>query len=181
MNSKLSVAFYHDLCDEVRIINSTFTFPLIFVTFYFFIFNLFSCYHHIWTVVIDSDYLPILFATDGFAVIFSFVLQSMLIHSGLSTSEELEETPVIISKIVNSHNCDKDDRKIFKNFLVQNQYRTTKLQTSLFVINWKLLLAVSEIINVFFAYQPFILLHRLYQRLQLTWSSHVSLTILQES
>lgn len=115
---------------------------MIFVTLYFFVVDLISCYNFILTLSFDIDEILFLVITDGAALTLSFILQAMFIHVGLSTTHELEETPVIVSKIINSHSCDENDRELFKNLLIQNQYRNLRLKTSFFTINWKLLLTV---------------------------------------
>lgn len=69
----------------------------------------------------------------------------MIAYAGSSTTQQAEEIAVIVSKIVNSSTCTGNDRKVFKNFLLQNQYRNLKFKNEFFVANWKLLLVVAII------------------------------------
>jgi hypothetical protein len=142
-NSKLFVELYHNLCDLIDIVNSTFTFPLIFITFYFMIVNLFSCYDHILIYVTEPRYFFNTIVTEGLSTMFTFSLQVISVYSAMRTSQKLRETPVIVSKIINSENCSEINRRNLETLLSQIQYRNLNFENSLFVIDWKLLLAVS--------------------------------------
>lgn len=134
---------YHDLCNVVDMINSTLTFPLVFVIFYFFIMNLFATYNNVYTFFNDPEKLFFVCINDGTWVLVNYVLQSVLIHSSYSTTREAEQSAIIIAKLISSNKCSKIHHDVFSSFLVQNQYRSLKFQTPFFTINWKLLLAVS--------------------------------------
>lgn len=144
MNSKKAVELYHNLCDNIQTVNSIFSFPLVFVIFYLFVFDMFSSYNFI-AIFKEGLEDPLVFFTDSVTIVFNFVVQAILFHSSSSTTEEFKETSIIISKIINCDNCKKTDKKIFKTFLIQNQYRNLKLETIFFTINWELLAKVSEI------------------------------------
>lgn len=137
------VMLYHDLCDAIAMINTTLTFPLIFVIFHFFVSNLFASFNHVWTFVQNFKNLVFVLTTDGSWLLYNYILQGIFIHSSVCTSREAKETAIIISKIVNSSDCDRSDRDVFRSFLMQNQYRNLELQTPIFTINWKLCLNVS--------------------------------------
>lgn len=143
-DSKSAVELFHILCESIEIVNSTFTFPLVFVFFYLFIFNLFSTYNHVFIIFHALKHLDLLIATGGCTLVINYFLQSLLIHSSTSATKEAEETAVIVSQIINNETCTKAQLKIFKNFLVQIQYRNLKLQTLFFNIDWRLMMAVSS-------------------------------------
>lgn len=143
MDPSLVVTLFHELSDAIQMINSTFTFPLMFVIFHLFIFNLISSYNHLWMFAQDIENFDLLLITDGLQVLLNYVLQSLLTHSSSTTTQEAEETAVIVSKIVNKIEISKAHQKVFKSFLMQKQYRNLKLQTSFFTINWKMMLTVS--------------------------------------
>lgn len=139
-----AISVYHDLCDLIQLTNSTFTFPLIFVILNYFIMNLFATFGFVWMFMRDFQYFFFSLSSDGPWIAYNLMLQGILIHSSCKTTEEAEKVSVIVSKVINSTDCSKAQRKVFKNFLIQNQCRDLKLQTAFFVINWKLLLAVSK-------------------------------------
>lgn len=143
INALVIVNLYHELCDSIEIINSTFTLPLIFVFFYFFVVNMLTSFTHIWMFSHYLEYVAVLLSSDGVIMILNLILQGVTIHSSCSTTHEAEETAVIVSRIVNSLEYNKQQRKTLKALLVQIQYRNLKFKTPLFIINWKLLLAVS--------------------------------------
>lgn len=101
----------------------------------------------------------------------------MIAHAGSSTTQQAEEIAVIVSKIVNSSNCNENDRKVFQNFLLQYQYRNLKFKNEFFVVNWKLLLVVANLksLNYINKLMELIILYSCSRRQQLIWSSRVNL------
>lgn len=144
IDAALIVTLYHDLCDMIEIINSSLTFPLILVVIHFFVLNLFAIFSHIWIFTQDRENFSVILTTDGVMILLNWFQLCILAHTSTTTTREAEETAVIVSRIVNKHECSKHQQKILKNFLLQNQYRNLKLRTPLFDINWKLLLSVSR-------------------------------------
>jgi hypothetical protein len=108
--------------------------------------NLFSCYDHILVYATESRYFFDTIVTEGLSTMFTFSLQVLFIYTAVKTSEKLRETPIIVSKIINSENCSENNRKILKIFLAQIHYRNLNFENLLFVIDWKLMLAVSLIL-----------------------------------
>lgn len=137
------VSVYHDLCDAIETVNSTFTFPLNFAFFFYFFLNLFAIYNHIWTASSVTKNLGLVLMTDGPWVVFSIFFQSFMCYMSNKTTQEAEKTAVVVSKIINSSGCIKSHRKAFKVFLLQNHYRNLRFQTSFFTINWRMMLMVS--------------------------------------
>lgn len=93
----------------------------------------------------NPEFLISVLTTDGMFALLNCAIQGMMAHFGSSTTHAAEEIAVIICKIVNNSSSKESkgsDRKVFKSFLEQNQYRNLKLQNEFFAINWKLLLAV---------------------------------------
>lgn len=154
--------------------NSCTTFPLLLVVFNLFVSNLTAIFTMVWTLF-NVKLLLLVLTTDCLFVILNCVVQGMMAHAGSSTTQEAEEIAVIVSKIVNNPSCKESNRKVFKNFLVQNQYRKLEFQNEFFVINWKLLLAVTwpkeiftnNVIKLSFHY-------RCTRRQPRTWSSPVN-------
>lgn len=166
---------FHDLSDVIEIINSCVTLPLVSLMLHFFIINLFSLFSLVWTFTIDFEQFPYVFMCDGTFVILNYIIQGIMAHASSSATKEAGRTSVIVSKIINSPYCTGNQRKVFKNFLIQNQYRNLKFQNMFFTINWKLLLAVSEDPAAWLHCHIIVFSWRLYQQLSLTWSSLVSL------
>lgn len=139
------VETYHDLCDIIELVNSAFTFPMIFVVLNCFILNLFSFFTLVWYFVRDFQYFHYPIITDAPWIISNYLLQAILIHACCKTTSEAEKFPIIITNFINTANCNKFGKKVFKSFLIQNQYRNVKFRTVFSTIDWKLLLAVSRI------------------------------------
>jgi hypothetical protein len=102
-----------------------------------------SWYTHILALILDETSVLQLIITDGLTLVFNYVLIGIFIHSAVKLSYELRETPVIVSKIINGENCYEKDQQILKTFLTQIQYRNLNVENSLFIVDWKLLVAVS--------------------------------------
>lgn len=139
----LIVSIYHELCDAIELINESFTFPLNFTLFQYFIMNLFATFNVVWTALRQFNDLVFVLATDGTWILSHFIFQSFMVHLSSKTTREAERTAGIVGKIINTSECCKAHQNVFKKYLLQNQYRNFKLQTSFFTINWKLMLTVS--------------------------------------
>lgn len=136
------VGLFHDLCDTLDIINSTFTFPLAFMILHFFFSGMITLFNHISSFEKDFNNLSFVIVTEGSWMLMNYVLLAMIIYSSSSTSHEARKTAVIISKIVNNTENNKRHEEVYTKFLLQNQYRNLNLQTPFFNINWQLLLTV---------------------------------------
>lgn len=134
---------FHDLADLIETVNSCLTVPVGFLVLHFFILNLFLLFNNIWSLVRDFESFFLALTTDGTMIILNYAIQSTIAHTSYSTTREAEGISIIVSKIINSAGTSERHREIFKNFLVQNQFRNLNFQNAFFVINWKLLLAVS--------------------------------------
>lgn len=145
---RITITLYHDLCDAIEMVNSTFTFPLIFVIMYFFLCDLFAAYNHIYFIMRFIENIDLLLASDSLFLILNFILQCYLIYLSHSTSSKAEQTAVVVSKILCNCDCDKHQQKAFESFLSQNRYRNLKLRTTFFTIDWHLILAVSKKIGM---------------------------------
>lgn len=143
LSSRVAATFYHDLCDIIDLVNSSFSFPIIFVFLHFFFTNLIALFNHFWVFLKDFRNFKLILVTEGLWIILNYILQSVFVYLIISTSSEAEKTSVIVSRIINAQDCNESHRKVFKGFLVQNQCRNLKLRTALFGINWSLLLSVS--------------------------------------
>lgn len=141
--SEVQVDVFHNLCDLIHDINSTFTFPMIFMVFHFFFSNMLSYFNFFWSYQKDHENFNFVVMTEGSFLILNYIMHIFFAYSSCSLTDEASKTPVIVSKIVNNKFCDKFREKIFKKFLLQNQYRSLKLETLFFCINWRLLMTVS--------------------------------------
>lgn len=141
MKADLCVEIFHDLADLIQKMNSCTTFPIFLVVSYLFMSNLIAFFSLAWAFL-NFELIFAVLTTDGSFIILNSAIQGIMAHAGSSTTREAEEIAVIVSKIINNPSCPQNDRKVFKNFLLQNQYRNLKFQNDFFVINWKLLLAV---------------------------------------
>lgn len=136
---------FHDLADLIDTVNSCLTVPLGCLMLHFFVLNLFLLFNNIWSLMRDYESFFLAFTTDGTMIIVNYAVQGTMAHTSYTTAREAEETAVIVSKIINSRDTSENNREMFKSFLGQNQFRNLNFQNAFFVINWKLLLAVSFI------------------------------------
>jgi hypothetical protein len=102
-----------------------------------------SAFNFYWAYTKDFGNFYFVVITEGTFLVSSLILQMVFVHSSCSLTQEASQTAVIISKIVNSKFCDKFRERIFKKFLLQIQYRSLKLETLFFNIDWRLLMTVS--------------------------------------
>lgn len=137
------IELFHQLCDTIDMINSTFIFPMIFIVFNCLVSNMFSCFNIIWTFTKDFENFDHLILNEIPFLFFIYFLQSICAYSSCSMSSEATETSTIVIKAMSNPKCDRSSQELFKNFLIQHQCRNLKLQTCFFTLNWKLLLTVS--------------------------------------
>lgn len=119
---------FNVLADAIQTVNSCLTLPLVLVIFHFFILNLFVFFNLAWTAITDFEKFLFVAATDGVFFVFNYSLQGIMTHASVATTHKAEETLVIISKLVNSKDCTRISRKLFKNFLVENHVATSNLR-----------------------------------------------------
>lgn len=137
------VSIYHDLCEAIELVNTTFTFPLNFIFFHYFVLNLFAIYNLIWTFSSDIGNLAYVFSTDGLYVVYHLVFLSFMIYQSTKSTGEAKQFANVIGKIVNNPECSKSHQKIFKTLLLQNQNQNLQFHTEFFTINWRTMLTVS--------------------------------------
>lgn len=167
VNIKLSSKLYLDLCDGIEVINRTCTFHLIFVTIscsvnifktYQFIYaaNLLTCNFYDFSQLINifCDYEVVReiwiskadptssIIAPGILSILQYYILILMGHYGYSTSQEAEETSTVVGRLMQSLDTDQKD---FQNFLLLTKTRNLNLQNSLFVCNWNVLVAVSDL------------------------------------
>lgn len=140
---KFAVILYDKLYNLIELTNSTFTFPLILIFFNFFVTNMFSCFNILWTLFHDFEHFFVTLNIEGSAVLYTYIIQAFMVHACCKLFDEASKTAVIIINIMNSEVFDETCERVFKRFLLQNQYRNLKLRTSLFTINWKILMRVT--------------------------------------
>lgn len=139
---------FQDLGDLIETMNSCLTMPLASLVLFFFIFNLFLLFNAIWGLMRDGESFLLAFLPDGTLILMNYFIQGVMAHSSYTASRQAKETSVIVSKIISNRDSSESHQEIFKNFLVQNQYRNLDFQNALFVIDWKLLLAVHTYLGL---------------------------------
>lgn len=83
--------------------------------------------------------------TDATYVMLNYIIQGMMAHASCSATKEAKQTSVVVSKIINGPYCTGNQHEVFKNFLIQNQYRNLQFQNIFFTVNWNLLVTVKYI------------------------------------
>lgn len=82
-----------------------------------------SCFHH------------------GRTALLQYIQAVVMVHAGNITTKEAQKTQSIVARLMNKPGYDVDD---YKTFLSQMRTRDLNLQNIFFVVNWNVLLAVSE-------------------------------------
>lgn len=136
---------YHQLCDGIALVNSSFTSQLIPLMVYFLSTTTFVGYTALREFSFPTDMFMFQVYLNGLWLVVQYMVKFVLVYSGSSTTNQAQETSVIIIKVINNLNTSRHQRKIFKNFMSQIAFRNLHLQNVMFKINWHFLLAVSSI------------------------------------
>lgn len=144
-NPQTIVCLHQDLCDIIDLVNSTFTFPLMFMfvhtTFSFMI----TLFNYVKNLMTNPENFYFYSVFDGLWMLLDIFYDFVIIYSSVTAVEEVKKTAVITSRIVSTSCCSHEDKKVFKTFLLQNHYRNVNFETPFFIIHWNLLLTVNDI------------------------------------
>lgn len=146
------VEIYHNLTDVLDIINSTLLIHLIptiismlaieIFGFYGIIRNFHATSHLTHEESHNNAGIFLICSNVGYIFI-QFIMKILLVHVGTTTSAEIENTRCIIAKCINQLPQNNQMRFELCSALVQFQTRIKKLQNSLIVVDWNIVLAVE--------------------------------------
>lgn len=142
-NLKRFSDLYNDLCDAISMINSTFTGQLIIVMTNMLLVDIFGAYGILREFLSHSyNRLKFLILCNSIWIALQYAVKFLMAQSGSSTTAEAEMSLVIITRVI--ENAKDDKLKTDLNLLLnQMQGRNKKIENVFFVINYKLILAVS--------------------------------------
>lgn len=145
---------FNDLCDGIELINSTFSFHIVFVITSFLLTNVFAAYTTLREVLSQSSQLGHLAVGASLFVLIHYLIKLFIAYVGSSTTTEAEKPLKVVSKALGSLNFEENLKVDLNFFLIQMQSRNKNLQNNFFVINWNFILAV---IMINFQYAKFYL------------------------
>lgn len=149
-NLKLFSELYNDQCDGIEIINSTFAMHIAFVMTSLMLTDVFAAYGILRGCLSSSGYiLQFLLFSNTFWVAMQYGIKALIAHAGTSTTAEAEKSLVLVTRLVEATNSDKELTTDLNFLLIQMQCRNKNLQNHFFTINWSLILAVSFILRIF--------------------------------
>lgn len=141
--ARLLTELYCDLCDEIDIVNSSFTFQIIPFMIYDFTANLFATYSIIRDMYIRSPVLLFSIATNASWVIFHTFILAIPLYYGCSTTKIARKTPLIVSEIVETYRQKGSVNETFKTFLMHLQFRNLNFENEFVRVDWKIMITVS--------------------------------------
>lgn len=157
---------YHILYDSIELLNETFTTQFIyllsnvlvseisfrrknisspFMIHRFQVQSVFAAFGFIHGLL-DSDglYPLIIILLNCQTLVFTFFLATVIVYAGSSLIKEAETPNIIIAQLMIEHQQNHSQTIDFLYFDAQLRSRNTKVKNKLFIIDWKLLLMVSE-------------------------------------
>lgn len=132
------------LCDGIELLNSTFALNLTAVVINILIIKTFHAYEIIWELLSGSEIVTFILLQNGAWLLMQFIFEILISHVGSSVRENASETIVIISKVLNEYELSDDVAFKLQNLASMLNYRNFSVQNVFFIIDWKLLVAVSE-------------------------------------
>lgn len=143
-NLKLFSELYSDLCDAIDLINSTFTFHLVFVMTSILIIDVFAVYSTLREFRADvTEYrLAFIIIANPVWILIQYSVKALMAHAASSTTNEAEKSFGLVTKLITTLSLNRDMKTDLNYLLIQMQ-RKKNLENIFFVINWNLLLAVS--------------------------------------
>lgn len=137
-NLKTFSEIYSDLCDSIELINSTFTFHLVYVMTSLLIIDVFTIYAALREF--NSKFFGFFFVINFQCIVIQYLIKSFAAHAGSSTTKEAAKAIVLVTKMSASSRDEKTD---LDHILHQMQVRNKNLENIFFAINWNLIFAVS--------------------------------------
>lgn len=134
----------HSLYDAVELINSTFTFHLIFIMINIIIFQTFICYGILWELLLHSEILIFVLMQHGAWLATHFLLEIMIAYFGSILTRNAREPAIIITKIITNVDLSVNMSTALQNVIVRLNSRETIIQNEFFKIDWQLLVYVSR-------------------------------------
>lgn len=155
-NLKLYSELYNDLCDSIQLVNSTFTFQLIFVILTLLSADIFAAYDTLRGIMDDDSNQKRCMMWANFVWLsIQYLIKILMAYGGSSSTDEAEKSFVIITRLIES-SCDNNELKVDLNFLLnQMRGRNLKHENILFTINFKLVLAVSVCLSLLALFMDF--------------------------
>jgi len=147
INVKCSNEIYIDLCDAIKLINSTFTIHIVIVMASFLLTDVFPFHGIIKDYLTNTNGLTFSFVGNIIWIVFQFAFKLMMAHAGSSTTEEAEETLVIVSKLICYTEPTNPLKPELLSLLIQMRTFNKKLSSMFFNIDWVLIFSVRNMLQ----------------------------------
>jgi hypothetical protein len=131
------------LFDSIELINSSFTFHLIFVMINILSLNIFATYGVVREFLSRSEMFSHQIINNVFWILTHCFLKSLMAFLGSSTTKEAMRPRLIILKALEASDSTHRLQDELKNLLEKLKNRNPNIENEFFVINWKLILSVS--------------------------------------
>ena len=153
-NLKLFSKLYNDLCDLIELLNKTFTWQLIFVMINLMLVDIFTAYGVVREFIEQRAFkLKFLIITNTIWSLLQFAIKYIMAYCGNSTTDEAENSLLIVTRIIEKFGDDDEKMKTDLNHLLnQMQGRNKNLENVFFAINYKLILAVSVVAHLLISF-----------------------------
>lgn len=139
---KLLTELFHDLCDLIELVNSTFTFQLLVTILSLLLTNIFAFYGTLREFLAGSNGLGFFIIGNGIWTAIQYFIMVFMAHAGSSTKSEADKSSVIIAKASGTLDAHDYLKTALHYLLIEMRCRNTALQNIFFAINWNVILAV---------------------------------------
>ena len=145
---KKFMKMFNSLCKTIEMLNSIFTFHIVFVVTSFLITNTFVGYVALKELLMDASESPHLVVGAAAYVICHYFIKTFIAHVGRSTTNEAEHSAKIISTALATIEFEEKIKFDLNFLLIQMQSRHKTVETVFFVINWNFIVGVSFCLEV---------------------------------
>lgn len=104
---------------------------------------MFAAYGVVQELLYPTEIAMVKIILGSMSLTFNYLLKVAVVTSGSGLTKEAQRTAIVISKIINETACSESRKIDFIFFMSQIKSRDVNVKNNLFLINWKLLLAVS--------------------------------------
>lgn len=147
-NLKLFSELYHDLCDLIEDVNSTFTNQLIVVLMNLLLTDVFNIYGVLREVKSkapsSSERLCFLMVFNVYWLSIQYAVQTFVVFCGETTTNEAERALVLVTNAYSNVESDVNLKNDLNSLLIQMKFRKKVFKNVFFRINFNLILTVSQ-------------------------------------
>lgn len=136
---------FHDLCDGIDLLNSTFTYQLVPIFVNAVTTMTFTGYGVLFEMVIKTNFRSLLFLQNGSWLCFMYIVIIVISFIGYSVTQAAEQTSLIMMKVLNNSEPSETHTNSMQKFVTRVHCRNMHVQNCFFKINPMLLVYVKFI------------------------------------